>query len=68
LSEEERQRLREEIRRQYIEQTDIRYGAARGWVDVIIAPDTTRDWLAMALSVIPEGMTRGEFRTGMLQM
>lgn len=68
LSEEERQRLREEIRRQYIEQTDIRYGAARGWVDAIIAPDTTRDWLAMALSVIPEGMTRGEFRTGMLQM
>lgn len=68
LSDEDRCRLRDEIRQQYIEQTDIRYGAARGWVDAIIAPEATRDWLMMALSVIPEGMTKGEFRTGMLQM
>ncbi|HEY4259511.1 MAG TPA: acyl-CoA carboxylase subunit beta [Schlesneria sp.] len=68
LSEEDRKRLRDEIREQYIQQTDIRYGAARGWVDAIIAPDTTRDWLAMALNSIPEGMTKGEFRTGLLQM
>ncbi|MEK6261987.1 MAG: acyl-CoA carboxylase subunit beta [Planctomycetota bacterium] len=68
LSEEDRKRLREEIRQQYLQQTDIRYGAARGWVDAIIAPHTTRDWLATALSLIPEGTTRGEFRTGMLQM
>ncbi len=68
LSEEDRKRLREEIRQQYLQQTDIRYGAARGWVDAIIAPHTTRDWLSMALGLIPEGTTRGEFRTGMLQM
>lgn len=68
LTEEDRKRLREEIRQQYIQQTDIRYGAARGWVDAIIAPHSTRDWLATALRLIPEGTTRGEFRTGMLQM
>ena len=68
LSEEDRHRLREEIRQQYLQQTDIRYGAARGWVDAIIAPHTTRDWLSTALRLIPEGTTRGEFRTGMLQM
>ncbi len=68
LSDEDRKRLRDEIRQQYIQQTDIRYGAARGWVDAIIAPDATRDWLAMALNAIPEGMTKGEFRTGLLQM
>ena len=68
LSDDDRKRLREEIRQQYLQQTDIRYGAARGWVDAIIAPHTTRDWLATALRLIPEGTTRGEFRTGMLQM
>ena len=45
--------MRDLIRRQYEEQTDIRYGAARGWVDAIIAPHDTRLWLASALSVVP---------------
>ncbi len=68
LSDEDKKRLRDEIRQRYTDQTDIRYGAARGWVDAIIAPAETRDWLAMALSLIPEGTTRGEFHTGMMQM
>ncbi|NNE00235.1 MAG: acyl-CoA carboxylase subunit beta, partial [Pirellulaceae bacterium] len=33
LCEQEREKLHEAIRRRYEEQTDIRYGAARGWVD-----------------------------------
>ncbi len=68
LSDEEKQRLREEIRGRYEEQTDIRYGAARGWVDAIIAPHETRHWLAAALGMIPEKSTWGQFRTGMLQV
>jgi acetyl-CoA carboxylase carboxyltransferase component len=44
--------LRETIRHRYEEQTDIRFGAARGWVDAIIAPHETRQWLGAALSVI----------------
>lgn len=68
LSDEDRARLRDEVRQRYVEQTDIRYGAARGWVDAIIAPHETRNWLAMALRLIPEGTTLGEFRTGMMQM
>jgi acetyl-CoA carboxylase carboxyltransferase component len=68
LSDDDKQKLRDEIRQRYTEQTDIRYGAARGWVDAIIAPTETRDWLRLALSLIPEGTTRGEFRTGMMQM
>ena len=68
LAEEEIQRLREEMRRRYDQQTDIRYGAARGWVDAIVAPHQTRQWLAMALGMIPEKRTWGEFRTGMLQV
>ena len=68
LSDDDQKRLRDEIRQRYTDQTDIRYGAARGWVDAIIAPAETRDWLATALSLIPEGTTLGEFRTGMMQM
>ncbi len=68
LSDEDKKRLRDEIRQRYTDQTDIRYGAARGWVDAIIVPAETRDWLATALSLIPEGTTRGEFHTGMMQM
>ena len=59
LSEEEMQRLREEIRRRYEEQTDIRYGAARGWVDAIIAPHETRHWLATALGHDPRKIGAG---------
>ncbi len=46
--------LRETIRQQYEEQTDIRYAAARGWVDAIIPPNDTRLWLSAALSVVPQ--------------
>ena len=68
LTDEDKQRMHDEIRQQYTQQMDIRYGAARGWVDAIIAPHLTRDWLAGMLRLIPEGTTQGEFRTGMLQM
>jgi 3-methylcrotonyl-CoA carboxylase beta subunit len=68
ISDEEKQRLREKIRGRYEEQTDIRYGAARGWVDAIIAPHETRKWLIAALEMIPEKSTWGPFRTGVLQV
>jgi acetyl-CoA carboxylase carboxyltransferase component len=53
LSPEAIEEMRELIRRLYEEQTDIRYGAARGWVDAIIAPHDTRLWLSSALSIAP---------------
>ena len=46
--------LRESLRGRYAEQTDIRYGAARGWVDAIITPHETRQWLSSALSLVPQ--------------
>ncbi len=68
LSEDAKRQLRDEIRQRYETQTDIRYGAARGWVDAIIAPHTTREWLATALRLIPSDVPRSEFRTGVLQV
>jgi acetyl-CoA carboxylase carboxyltransferase component len=68
LHEEEIRRMRETIRSQYEAQSDIRYGAARGWVDAIIAPHETRRWLDMALRLIPESREQAPFRTGVLQV
>jgi 3-methylcrotonyl-CoA carboxylase beta subunit len=67
LSEEEVDELRQSIRDRYEEQTDIRYGAARGWVDAIIAPHETRTWLQAALDCLPATIDR-EFKTGVLQV
>ena len=67
LSESARDELYEDIRKQYEQQSDIRFGAARGWVDAIIAPDQTRQWLAAALKLVPAHTDRTEFRTGVFQ-
>lgn len=44
--------LRDSVRESYQSQTEIHYGAARGWVDAIIAPDQTRQWLGCALAAM----------------
>ena len=67
LTEAEVTDLRESIRERYEAQTDIRYGAARGWVDAIIRPHETRLWLTTALDLLP-ATSEGNFRTGVLQV
>jgi len=67
LSPDEIETLRTTVRNSYEEQTDIRYGAARGWVDAVIAPHDTRMWLKSALSFLPNE-TLGDFRTGVFQV
>jgi 3-methylcrotonyl-CoA carboxylase beta subunit len=66
-SEAEIAELRQTIYQRYQQQTDIRYGAARGWVDAIIRPHETRLWLQTALDLLPPAVG-GEFRTGVLQV
>ncbi len=67
LSKDEVAELRKSIGNRYEEQTDIRYGAARGWVDAIIRPHETRLWLQTALDLLPVDY-EGIFRTGTLQV
>jgi acetyl-CoA carboxylase carboxyltransferase component len=67
LSKDEIAKVRESIRSRYEEQTDIRYGAARGWVDAVIRPHETRLWLQTALDLLPP-TTDAIFRTGTLQV
>jgi acetyl-CoA carboxylase carboxyltransferase component len=64
---EELERLRETVKLGYQQQTDIRYGAARGWVDAIIAPHTTRDVLARTLRLVLRVPPPARYHTGVIQ-
>ena len=52
----------------YDAQQDIRYGAARGWVDRIIAPEATREELTEALAMCRDWPGDRGFVTGVLQV
>src|SRR5207244_322236 len=51
-SHEELEELRLKVKANYEEQTDIRYGAARGWIDAIIQPHQTREALTRLLTYV----------------
>lgn len=53
-SADELEQLHAEIQQQYHAQSDVRYAAARGWVDAIIAPHQTRDVLVQTLNIIAQ--------------
>ena len=60
--------LREKVKSSYDEQTDVRYAAARLWVDAIIRPEDTRPALLTALEVATRHDDGREFKTGVLQV
>src|SRR6184192_1478409 len=59
--------LRATVKKNYEEQTDIRYGAARGWVDAIIQPHETREILALLLQYVSRPTPKARFHTGVIQ-
>jgi 3-methylcrotonyl-CoA carboxylase beta subunit len=67
LSEEEKKELYESTKRNYDEQTDPRYGAARLWIDKIIDPIETRDAITIALEAAALNPEVPEFKVGVLQ-
>lgn len=68
LDDSEIDELRSLTKHDYEQQTDIRYAAARGWVDAIIAPGETRRWLRTALELIAQRRPQTDFRTGIWQV
>jgi len=66
-SSEELEELRARVKQSYEEQTDIRYGAARGWVDAIIQPHETRDVLIRILEYVSRPIPKTRFHTGVIQ-
>ena len=67
-SPEELEQLRATVKANYEEQTDIRYGAARGWVDAIIQPHETREVLSRLLQYVSRPMPKARFHTGVVQV
>jgi Acetyl-CoA carboxylase, carboxyltransferase component (subunits alpha and beta) len=65
---EELEELRAKVKKTYQEQTDIRYGAARGWIDAIIPPHETRDVLIRLLGYVSRAAPTGRFHTGVIQV
>jgi 3-methylcrotonyl-CoA carboxylase beta subunit len=68
LSDEERWELKNTIRQSYLESMDIRYGAARGWVDAIIPPHETRLALIEALKCVSRPKPKPLVQTGVFQV
>src|SRR5213595_2335237 len=66
-SHEELDELRKKVKRSYEEQTDIRYGAARGWVDAIVQPHETREALVQLLQYVSRPTPKARFHTGVIQ-
>jgi 3-methylcrotonyl-CoA carboxylase beta subunit len=64
---EELEELRAKVKQNYEEQTDMRYGAARGWVDAIIQPHETRDVLIRLLDYVSRPTPKAHFHTGVIQ-
>jgi acetyl-CoA carboxylase carboxyltransferase component len=65
---EELDELRRKVEASYEEQTDVRYAAARLWVDAILDPVQTRAALLTALEVATRHDECRPFRTGVLQV
>ena len=65
---EELDRLRQQVKENYTEQADIRYAAARGWVDAVIQPHETRATLLRALALATRPAAKASFHTGVIQV
>ncbi|MBN2732949.1 MAG: acyl-CoA carboxylase subunit beta [Balneolaceae bacterium] len=68
ITEEEEQEILKEISERYDQQTDVRYAAARLWVDAIINPIETRERISKAIESANHNPDIEEFKTGVIQV
>ncbi len=64
--EEEEKKLFDKISERYLQQTSPYYAAARLWVDAIIEPDQTREWIKMGIEAAQFASTE-KFNPGVIQ-
>ncbi len=67
LSPEEEKKLFQEIKSRYDKQTQPLYAASRLWVDDIIDPRKTREYISMAISVANHNPEIPKFNVGVIQ-
>lgn len=68
ITEEEEQQIMKEISESYEEQTDVRYAAARLWVDGIINPIKTRERISESIRYANHNPDIEDFKTGVMQV
>jgi 3-methylcrotonyl-CoA carboxylase beta subunit len=68
LSESEEKDFLDTIRKRYEAQTDVRYAAARLWVDAIVNPDETRKVLSASLAACDTSGPIPAFKNGVIQV
>ena len=68
ISKEEEEKLLEKIETRYSEQTQPLYAAARLWVDAIIDPSQTREWISMGIKAANHAPIEKKFNMGVLQV
>jgi acetyl-CoA carboxylase carboxyltransferase component len=66
-NDDEVKKIYDEIKTRYDAQMDIKYGASRLWVDAIIDPIKTRDWLIMMLEAARHKKKLNDFSVGVFQ-
>ncbi|MBU1098895.1 MAG: acyl-CoA carboxylase subunit beta [Bacteroidetes bacterium] len=67
ISEKEKQKILDEIQESYDSKSDPLYAAARLWVDEVIDPQKTRDYVSSAIRVANNNPEMEEFKLGVIQ-
>jgi 3-methylcrotonyl-CoA carboxylase beta subunit len=68
LSSDDKAAILEKIKTRYDRQTDVRYAAARLWVDEIIHPASTRKRISESLECADHNPDIEQFKTGVIQV
>ena len=68
IDDREQEAMAEELRRRYDRETDVRYAAARLWIDAIIDPAQTREVLSLALDAAVRQRALEPLSTGVFQV
>ncbi|TVQ02071.1 MAG: acyl-CoA carboxylase subunit beta [Balneolaceae bacterium] len=68
LSDDDKAGILEKIKSRYDRQTDVRYAAARLWVDAIISPYDTRKVISNAIECANQNPEIPGFKTGVIQV
>jgi 3-methylcrotonyl-CoA carboxylase beta subunit len=67
ITEEAEKKLKEEIESNYDKQTSPYYAASRLWVDAIIDPKDTRQWISMGIEAANQAPIEKPFNVGVMQ-
>ncbi|WKS94905.1 acyl-CoA carboxylase subunit beta [Riemerella columbina] len=68
ITEEEHNRILDEISKKYQKQTEPTYAAARLWTDAIINPLDTRKWISMGIEAANHAPITEKFNLGVIQV